>query len=201
MALNRYCEPRRLCNRRSQQPHGRRRQREGYGDAVSAIPVLHISRKLAITLADHAPDNDAPPIIRGFPTDGASLPLLVQWRWSPWEPRIFNKAVRHDAGYSLHDIQDGWGSKCVVDDRFKRELQADGFEASKLFWSMVHNFGGSAWNKSNIPEIGNYWFAVQNNLVNEWIDDWKRAVDEFGGNSEAIRKHVNDEWFTLRMIS
>ena len=45
---------------------------------------------------------------KGFVTDGASVPWLLRWLWSPWDETTLRPAVIHDIRYVLYDYCLDW---------------------------------------------------------------------------------------------
>ncbi len=136
------------------------------------VPILHVGKRLAITLARHSwqdADGTIHSLERGFPTDGASLPWLVTWRWDPWDPKVLPAALTHDGGYSLRDTEFAMGTKEQVDARFRLGMKVLNFEGSNLFWWSVARFGGVAWRSPNVPIMDGWLRAVREGSLDAWI--------------------------------
>lgn len=75
----------------------------------------------------------------GFVTDGASLPRFF-WRvlTHPFAPRVIGPAISHDHAYST-----GLISRKSADERFRRDLRANGMSAFRaaVFYYAVRAFG------------------------------------------------------------
>lgn len=138
--------------------------------------MLHIAKRLAITLEDHHwidPDGRIITVYRGFPTDGASLPWLAKWRWDPWQPDVLAAALPHDLGYSLHGTEFDVGTKRQVDRRFLQGMETMGFRADRLFWRAVQMGGHLSWRTPNNRHMEGYLWSLRNNKLDAWIESFR----------------------------
>ena len=111
-----------------------------------------------------------------FPTDGASIPWIAQWKYQRFDARYLRSAVSHDRPYSMHGVDPAM--------KLTRH-QAD----SLLYWGMVEEcdeataerfyfwvrspVGGYIWERrANCPLVSRWWAAC-------CAEDNEAALDRF----------------------
>lgn len=89
---------------------------------------------------------------RGWISDGASLPWIIQWKWKPYDERYVREAFTHDARFCAHDASFADSNKL-----FKEGLESCGWKYSQLFYVGVSSpWGWYSYNfiptmEENIP--------------------------------------------------
>jgi len=158
---------------------------------LSLPPKLHqLTEHTKIVLSDIVfEDIDGITYInkRGFPTDGASIPYLLELIWNPFDMRVIRSVIQHDIQYVLHDFSPLFKqTRIQVDRRFLRSMHCENWEYSKLWYKGVRVFGQYIWCiKCKDADAITWYQATQQG--EEAIDEWIKKCIENPRRLESVR--------------
>jgi hypothetical protein len=140
---------------------------------------------------------------RGFPTDGASIPYILEWIWDPFDVRVLRSVYQHDVQYVLHDFDPSFKQLRVeVDCRFLRSMKCEGWPASGMWYGAVRMFGAYLWKiRCQDPDAYAWFQATQQG--EEAIDEWVKKCIENPQKLQAVRYYAqlrNDQLRAFRHI-
>jgi hypothetical protein len=112
---------------------------------------------------------------RGFFTDGASVPWLLRWLWSNFDPKTIRPAIIHDLRYCLHDYFPAWHKidKQVTADRdFLAGMKLDCPSRAHTYYVAVRMFGRAVYEHIDKEKIMLAWFDMiqqPDYILDAWI--------------------------------
>lgn len=118
---------------------------------------------------------------KGFLTDGASVPWLLRWLWSPWDEKTLRAAIIHDLRYSLHDYFDIW-----INYDCQRNADLSLLDGMRLncpsravtYFIAVRFVGRAVYEHIHKEEMMQEWLEILRTGDNTQLDKWINNVIE-----------------------
>jgi hypothetical protein len=117
----------------------------------------------------------------GFLTDGASVPWLLRWLWSPWDEKTLRPALPHDLRYCLHDYFENWedyDSRTAADDSLYDGMMIDCPSRASVYHFACAMFGRAVYEHINKEAMMEDWFEVLRKDSKPELDKWILNVIE-----------------------